>query len=157
MGDARDDRGLPPPLADSTAYLLTRALRVSARLAHDEFGREPLRFAHYATLCWVEHLGPCSQIELATAMGIDPSDLVTVLQALEAEGALRRSVDAADRRRRILDVTDDGRRWLWRRREQARRYDEALCAGTQDGGAALRAQLGLIARPAGAPTLPEGG
>ena len=28
-----------------------------------------------------------------------------------------------------------------RRREQARRYDEALCAGTQDGGAALRAQL----------------
>ena len=51
MGDARDDRGLPPPLADSTAYLLTRALRVSARLAHDEFGREPLRFAHYATLC----------------------------------------------------------------------------------------------------------
>ena len=87
MGDAPDDQGLPPALADSTAYLLTRAVRLSARLAHDEFGREPLRFAHYTTLCWVEHLGPCSQIELATAMGIDPSDLVTVLQALEAEGA----------------------------------------------------------------------
>lgn len=109
MGDAPDDQGLPPALADSTAYLLTRAVRLSARLAHNEFGREPLRFAHYTTLCWVEHLGPCSQIELATAMGIDPSDLVTVLQALEAEGALRRSVDAADRRRRILDVTEIGR------------------------------------------------
>ena len=49
-----------------------------------------------------------------------------------------------------------GRRWLRRRHEQARRYDEALCAGTQDGGAALRAQLELIARPAGAPAAPEG-
>lgn len=155
MGDVRDDRGLPPALADSTAYLLMRAVRVSARLAHDEFGREPLRFAHYTTLCWAEHLGPCSQIELATAMGIDPSDLVTILQTLEAEGALRRSVDEADRRRRILEVTDDGRRWLRRRRERARRYDEALCAGTQDGGAALRVQLGLILHPAGAPAPPE--
>ena len=54
------DQGLPPALADSTAYLLARALRVSARLAHDEFGQEPLRFAHYVTLCWAEHLGPCS-------------------------------------------------------------------------------------------------
>ena len=155
MGDAPDDQGLPPALADSTAYLLTRAVRISARLAHNEFGREPLRFAHYTTLCWAEHLGPCSQIELATAMGIDPSDLVTILQTLEAEGALRRSVDEADRRRRILEVTDDGRRWLRRRRERARRYDEALCAGTQDGGAALRVQLGLILHPAGAPAPPE--
>ena len=39
--------------------------------------------------------------------------------------------------------------------ERARRYDEALCAGTGDGGAALRAQLGLIARPAGASAAPE--
>ena len=71
--------------AQLAAHAISHAVE-RARLAHDEFGREPLRFAHYATLCWVEHLGPCSQIELATAMRIDPSDLVTVLQALEAAG-----------------------------------------------------------------------
>lgn len=55
---------LPPALESSTAYLLSRAVRHAARLAQQEFGGESLRFTHFVTARWIEHVGPCSQIGL---------------------------------------------------------------------------------------------
>lgn len=142
MGSPHDDvLDLPPRLAESTPYLLTRAVRTAARRAQPAFDGETLRFPHYATACWIEHLGPCSQIALARAMSVDPSDLVTVLRALEAERVLHRSPDAADRRRRLLELTDEGRDWVEQRAVRARGFEQELCRGTDDSGAALRAQL----------------
>ncbi|WP_187270375.1 MarR family winged helix-turn-helix transcriptional regulator [Microbacterium wangchenii] len=148
MGSHRErvdaDAALPPRLAASTPYLLTRAVRAAARLAQDHFGGEALRFSHYVALCWVDHLGPCAQRDLAQAMSADPSDLVTVLGALDDAGLLARTSDPTDRRRNVLAVTDAGRNWLNERHARARDYDAALCASTSDDGAALRRQLAAL-------------
>jgi MarR family transcriptional regulator, lower aerobic nicotinate degradation pathway regulator len=137
-------RTLPPRLAASTPYLVTRVVRGAARLAQDWFADEPLRFGHFVTLCWVEHLGRCTQRELAEAMDSDPSDLVTVLSAVEAAELLTRRTDPDDRRRNLLDVTDAGREWLRARQDRALAYDSALCAALPDGGAVLRDQLAAL-------------
>ena len=52
--------------------------------------------------------GAMSQRELAAAMEIDPSQLVAVLNELEAEGLAERRRDPADRRRHIVEITERG-------------------------------------------------
>jgi DNA-binding MarR family transcriptional regulator len=137
---------LPPALESSTAYLLSRAVRHAARLAQQEFGGESLRFTHFVTARWIEHVGPCSQIGLAGAMGADASDLVTVLRALDEAGMIRRTPDLADKRRNLLHLTAQGHTWLKQRHEQAMAYESTLCAHLGDGGDALRQQLRQLVR-----------
>ncbi|HRW37620.1 MAG: winged helix-turn-helix transcriptional regulator [Acidimicrobiales bacterium] len=50
-----------------------------------------------------------SQRALGDQLGIDPSDLVGLLDVLEAAGYVERRRDPADRRRYAVEVTDDGR------------------------------------------------
>lgn len=137
---------LPPALESSTAYLLSRAVRHAARLAQQEFGGESLRFTHYVTARWIEHLSPCSQIDLAGAMSADASDLVTVLRALDEAGMIQRSPDPADKRRNLLHLTGQGRTWLKQRHARAMAYEGTLCAHLGDGGDALRHHLRQLVR-----------
>jgi DNA-binding MarR family transcriptional regulator len=53
--------------------------------------------------------GPLTQQQLVEQLDADPSNLVTMLNKLEAAGLLERSRDAADRRRHIVTITDAGR------------------------------------------------
>lgn len=72
-----------------------------------------------------------SQRALAAAMGLDPGNLVAVLDALEQAGGLGREPDPDDRRRRVLTLTASGRRLLKRAREAtAAVEDEVLEALT---------------------------
>ncbi|MYS10665.1 MarR family transcriptional regulator [Streptomyces sp. SID6041] len=52
--------------------------------------------------------GPMSQRELAAAMEVDPSQLVSILNELESEGLAERRRDPADRRRHIVEITEAG-------------------------------------------------
>ncbi|MET9953931.1 MarR family transcriptional regulator [Streptomyces sp. NPDC006339] len=49
-----------------------------------------------------------SQRDLAAAMEVDPSQLVAILNELEADGLAERRRDPADRRRHIVEITDTG-------------------------------------------------
>ncbi|MEU3395897.1 DNA-binding MarR family transcriptional regulator [Streptomyces filamentosus] len=51
---------------------------------------------------------PMSQRDLAAAMEVDPSQLVAILNELEAEGLAERRRDPADRRRHIVEITPAG-------------------------------------------------
>ena len=53
--------------------------------------------------------GPLSQQELGTALDMDPSNLVALLNDLEARGFAVRSRDPQDRRRHLVGMTDQGR------------------------------------------------
>jgi DNA-binding MarR family transcriptional regulator len=53
---------------------------------------------------------PLSQRELSSHMGVDPSDLVNVMDILERAGFVLRERDPDDRRRHLLTVTRSGRR-----------------------------------------------
>lgn len=140
------DNGLRGQFDDAPHVVVQRADQPVALqpLAQDWFADEPLRFPHFVTLCWVEHLGPCAQRRLAEAMDSDPSDLVPIITALEAAALLTRTTDPDDRRRNLLDVTGEGRAWLRTRQDRAREYDAVLCASLPDGGAVLRDQLAVL-------------
>lgn len=139
---------LPRRMRESTPYLLLQATKVAAKAARPLFEGEPLRFPHYVTLAWLAESDASSQRALAGAMGVDPSDLVTVLDQLADASLVERAVDPTDRRRRLLTITPAGHRWLTERDALAAEYERRLCEPLEDGGASLRA--GLLALVAGA-------
>ena len=135
---------LPRRIDDRDAAAVETQRRIGR--TQQEFGGESLRFTHFVTARWIEHVGPCSQIGLAGAMGADASDLVTVLRALDEAGMIRRTPDLADKRRNLLHLTAQGHTWLKQRHEQAMAYESTLCAHLGDGGDALRQQLRQLVR-----------
>jgi DNA-binding MarR family transcriptional regulator len=51
---------------------------------------------------------PLSQLDLANRIGVTPSVVVDMLDELEALDAIRRVQDSADRRRRVIELTETG-------------------------------------------------
>lgn len=67
-----------------------------------------LRSYHYRLLASLEEFGPRSQAEIGRDTGIDRSDVTAALTELEARGLVARSVDPANRRRKIVTITEHG-------------------------------------------------
>lgn len=82
--------------------------------------------------------GATSQRELAADMGVDPSQLVAVLNELESAGLCERRRDPADRRRHIVEVTPAGRDTLERIDDAVGAAERELFGGLTD---AEQAQL----------------
>ena len=55
---------------------------------------------------------PSAQIAIAKRIGIEGPTLTRMLDALEAEGLVVRRADPTDRRTKLIELTDDGRRAL---------------------------------------------
>ena len=97
-------------LARATGYRLTQALAALDMRTHE-----------FAVLHHLHQAGPLSQQELGSALRINPSNLVGMLDALEADGLVVRPRDPADRRRHLVELTPKGQRRL----SQAKRAVEA--------------------------------
>jgi DNA-binding MarR family transcriptional regulator len=69
-----------------------------------------------------------SQQELSARLGIHPSRLVAILDALEKRGLVERKQNADDRRQHALHLTGKGRGTLGEIGRIAREHQEALCA-----------------------------
>lgn len=61
-----------------------------------------------------DHNGPLVQQDIAEMMGKDKSVILRMVDALEHEGFIHRVVDANDRRRNILALTDTGNQLIER-------------------------------------------
>jgi DNA-binding MarR family transcriptional regulator len=96
------------PPAESPAFMLARLGRVAARLLNDELAEIGLKPPEAAILIMLRDHGPVSQQELGERLRIDPSNLVSFLNALEHDGLLVRRRDPADRRRHIVEITKLG-------------------------------------------------
>jgi DNA-binding MarR family transcriptional regulator len=57
--------------------------------------------------------GPRTAGELAVAAGLRPAATTALVDRLERRGLLRRTPDAADRRRVLVELTDEGRARTW--------------------------------------------
>lgn len=90
---------------------LSRRLRAGAELALGPLG---LRRRHLIALTILRDLGEETQQALATALRIDRTNLVGLLNELESEGLIERRRSPQDRRRHIVALTDPGRRKLAR-------------------------------------------
>jgi DNA-binding MarR family transcriptional regulator len=93
---------------DRPVFLLARVGRIAARRLDDYLAVTGLKRPHAGVLMELRNVGPMSQQSLGERLHIDPSNLVSFLNALEGEGLLVRRRDPADRRRHIVEITPEG-------------------------------------------------
>src|SRR5829696_5617582 len=84
------------------------------------------------------------QQELGSAMGVDPSTMVSLIDQLETAGLAKRRPRPTDRRAREVVITPKGRRALERARELAMQVEAEVLGGLS--GAERRQLLALLRR-----------
>ena len=137
---------MEPTTAPGTLTLLTRLSKVVHRKTPEEL--LGMRWRQFLVLSYLAERDGVAQQDLGEVMGIDPNNLVLLLNVvlllneLEAADYARRRRDSEDRRRHIVELTDNGGEAL-RRAERARETieDEVLGALDTDEREQLRRLL----------------
>lgn len=104
----------PDRLRRRASRLLSQATAQSDRLINEGLGQVGARKWHYAVLASLQEYGPGSQATLSRRTGIYRSDLVGVLNELAERALVERAPDPDDRRRNVITITAQGRRYLHR-------------------------------------------
>jgi DNA-binding MarR family transcriptional regulator len=92
---------------------------------------------------------PALQQQLCEYLWMDPNNCVLLLNELEEKGYVERRRDAADRRRHVVDITDEGLRALEQAERAQETIGEQLFAGLSDEErATLRSLLSQALEPA---------
>jgi MarR family transcriptional regulator, lower aerobic nicotinate degradation pathway regulator len=120
-------------LEASPGYLLARIGAESRRRWSQGLASLDLRTAHFGLLMTLGAAGPTSQRRLAGAIGIDPRNLVLVIDQLEERGLLERTVDPGDRRRHSVRLTPAGRKMLAELARVGAEAEADLLAALDDG------------------------
>lgn len=105
---------MPDRLSRRATWLLSRAHLRSHRLLQDLFAAAESRPHHYRILAALDSLGDTDQAGICRVTGIDRSDMSAALDVLCQGGFVVRGTQAADRRRKIITLTDRGRNELVR-------------------------------------------
>ncbi|MFI0447228.1 helix-turn-helix domain-containing protein [Actinomadura sp. 6N118] len=139
----------PPAFADRLGFLLKHAyLRhvEESAAALTPLGIDGRELALLALFGGPE---PLSQMEAAGQLGVDPTTMVTLVDALEEKGFLQRRRSTHDRRRNIVTLTDTGRATLAKgertRKDVERRFLDPL--GKQDTARLIGALQTLVELP----------
>ena len=122
MVEPPDDRR--PPLG----FLLVRIAAAVDRDFVDTLADLDVKPRHLRLLVLIDRAGELSQRELAHQLGMDPGNLVAVLDALEANGVVARARGEKDRRQRLVSLTPAGNRLLAKALRATRAIDERILA-----------------------------
>jgi MarR family transcriptional regulator, lower aerobic nicotinate degradation pathway regulator len=98
--------------------------RVAKRL--ESLGLTP---ALFGLLNLLGRMEGANQQELGTAMGVDPSTMVALIDELEAKGLAKRQPHPKDRRARSVALTAEGRRLRERGRQMASQVEDEVLSG----------------------------
>jgi DNA-binding MarR family transcriptional regulator len=98
--------------AGGYALLIFRLARATGFRLAEALAALDMRTHEFAVLHHLQQAGPFSQQELSSALRINPSNLVRLLDALEGDLLIVRPRDPADRRRHLVELTAEGRRRL---------------------------------------------
>jgi DNA-binding MarR family transcriptional regulator len=107
-------------------FRLWRASHTRTAEALETIGITPALFALLNVLAVRE--GAIQQ-ELGSAMGIDRSTMVSLIDELEAAGLAERRPHPKDRRAREISITPKGRRLLAQARQMARQTEDEVLGG----------------------------
>jgi DNA-binding MarR family transcriptional regulator len=126
----------PPPgkigpsreLLRSTPFLLKRLGTFVRDRSIEAFAATNLGGPHYAVLSLLAEGTRETQATIADALGVDRSQLVGLLDELEAEHLIERRRDPVDRRRHVVSLTPTGRSELRRLRAIAKQVEEDFLA-----------------------------
>lgn len=111
-----------PSSAAGLALLIVRLSRMAGYRLGEALAAMEMRTHEFSVLNFLHEAGPLSQQEVGQALRINPSNLVGLLDLLEADGLLVRARDPGDRRRHLVQLTAAGRQRLaraWRAAEAA--------------------------------------
>ncbi|MET7768189.1 MarR family transcriptional regulator [Nocardia sp. NPDC005366] len=107
----------PPALLRFPTYVLGKLHKA----VRSEMGTSP---REHWVLVYLEEFDELSQQQVSTALGIDRSEVVRLIDGLEQNGLVVRTRDAVDRRKYRLSVTEAGS-------AERRRTDELIEAAAQ--------------------------
>ncbi|MGE0218368.1 MarR family winged helix-turn-helix transcriptional regulator [Mycolicibacterium sp.] len=124
-----DVRPAGPQLLGPLLDLLTRRVRSAGEAELLEFGMRP---RHVVGLTLLRDLGERSQTDLAEDLRLDPTNVVALLNELEAEGLIERRRSPQDRRRHTVVLTPAGAERLADVEAALGRLEQRLFAGLDD-------------------------
>lgn len=111
-----------------STVLIFRLARMSGYRLGEALAALEMRTHDFAVLHYLHQAGPLSQQELGSALRINPSNLVGMLDALESDGLVVRPRDPADRRRHLVELTPGGQRRLTEAKRAVEAAEQDLLA-----------------------------
>ncbi len=118
---------LEEPIASTFAFALSKLGQFASDRFAERLAPLGLRPRHCRVLELARTDSPV-QLDIASAMGVSPSVVVTMLDELEDIGAVRRVRETADRRRQRVELTQRGQTLLRKARLLANQLDDELLA-----------------------------
>ncbi|WP_211269242.1 MarR family winged helix-turn-helix transcriptional regulator [Saccharothrix syringae] len=91
-------------------YLLKHATLKLTALTDAALGPLGIDSKDFGALRVLAHREPTSQLQVAQTLGIDRTTMVALLDVLERKGIVTRRPDPADRRRNVVELTEQGMR-----------------------------------------------
>jgi len=103
-----DAHDAPSRVRALPSWLLGRAAARATRIVADRTAELGATRTTYAMLAALEEFGPASQADLGRRLGLDRTDVSSVVGVLDRDGLVRRVTDPADSRRRRIEITPSG-------------------------------------------------
>ncbi|MDQ0576520.1 MarR family winged helix-turn-helix transcriptional regulator [Agromyces albus] len=138
MPPSASDSAVPDPrladsaLADDPIFLLARASALAIAAGNASLAEHGLKARSYAVLALAASDAGPTQRELAEFLRLDPSQVVALVDGLQARGLVRREPDPSDRRANVVVITDDGRDLFARARISAYAVEQQLHSALGD-------------------------
>jgi MarR family transcriptional regulator, lower aerobic nicotinate degradation pathway regulator len=116
-------------LLGTTTFVLHKVAVASRRAIAERLAERPgLTLWQFAALAELDDRGPVAQNALAAALGMDPSDMVRLMDELIGRRLVARDRDPADRRRYQVRLAAGGRKALATGRNVVREAEKATLA-----------------------------
>ncbi len=137
-------KGGPRSAAEPTLMYVMKQVELATRARLDELFRPiGMTALQYTALTVLERHPDMSSAQLARNSFVTAQSMADMVAALEERGLIERHRDAADRRRLVLALTEDGRALLRRYRRKVGALERQMLAGlTDEQVSELRHSLG---------------
>jgi len=145
--------GVKPELMQHAGFLLAQLGRAVTRQYRCSMAPIGLKPRETQALLRLQSNGAMSQQALGAALDIEASNLVALLNDLEAESLISRRRDPEDRRRHVVEISKRGTKLVGEVERAAREVeDQFFAALDEDERAALQDLLVRVARSADVPS-----
>ena len=131
------------PAAHRSGALLDHLARTSRQASETVLADHGLKTRHYVALTLLREQGASTQQGLARLLQVDPTNLVGLLNDLEAAGFVARTRSTVDRRRHVVELTEQGADQLGALEHALERVEDHVLGGLT---AAQREQLFKLLR-----------
>jgi len=143
---------MPEPFPAPVGLRLSQTARAVSRAFDEALAAAGGSLPVWLILLNLKVRRPGTQRELAEAVGITEATLTHHLNAMDADGLVARTRDAANRRVQVVTLTDRGDQVFLALRAAATAFDARLNAGfSQEDQAALAVLLSRLSANVGAP------